>query len=544
MKTLQISITFLNGTYHGRVGDGRVEWPPSPMRVFQALIATAGRMHVETIPEQITQSLQWLSNLPAPEIRTPPHRRAQSVQSSVPNNAMDICARAWSRGSYDTKDAKPSTHKAMKTIAPVHLLVTEPLDTPVRYRWTVSDNEESVGYSRIISMLAGRLVCVGWGLDLVVGYAELINAHTSEDELNEDSVRWTKGRGSTPLRLPNEHSLLALQKRHKRFVNRLVGGSLASVPTIPASSFDMVNYGRDWEMQQMDVAAFSLIEVDGSNFVRFPTRKGTELVGMVRSVLASTARLAGWSEEKVASIVLGHGERYGEQHQSVGLKRFAYLPLPSLEPRVNGAPANHVGFIRRLLIYSPSGMLAEELDWVRRALAGAVLIDEKHQQSVAMLSTIPVSESVVRRYIGDVNRNRPSATWSTVTPMVLPRNYMRRQDVQRLKSASDVATKRELYDQRDQRIDKVIRLAISQAGYSDPLAQYADIDWRKVGYWPGAPANNRIFVPSHLRKFPTLHVRITWRDSAGNSIALPGPIAIGGGRFFGIGLFASESHNG
>ena len=136
MKQLQINITFLNGTYHGLVDGGREEWPPSPMRVFQALVATAGRMYGEIIPEKTTESLQWLSELPPPEIWSPPHRRAMTVRSSVPNNAMDICAKAWSRGSYDAKDAQPSTHKAMKIIAPVRLLAREPIDAPVRYYWS------------------------------------------------------------------------------------------------------------------------------------------------------------------------------------------------------------------------------------------------------------------------------------------------------------------------------------------------------------------------------------------------------------------------
>ena len=542
MSTLQISIAFINGTYHGEMEGGREEWPPSPMRLFQALVATAGRMYGETMPEQITHALQWLAELPPPEIRTPPHRRAMLVRSSVPNNAMDICARAWCRGSYDAKDAKPSTHKAMKTIAPVRVMAPEPIDAPVRYRYLVNDKDVSVDCFNTISSLVRRLVCVGWGLDLVVGNTELINS--TKDDIDQDSVQWTQGQGGIPLRLPNAHSLPALRTRHKRFLNRLADGSLASVPAIPTSAFGHAHYGRVWEIQPFQFASFSLIEVDGSRFVRWPTRKGVELIGMVRGAIAAAARSAGWSEEKLASIVLGHGEQRGAQYQAVGLKRFAYVPLPSLEVRSKGASADHVGFIRRVLVYSPSGELGEELDWARRALAGTLLTDEHTRQPVAMLSPIPMSDKIVRRYIGDASRKRPGTTWATVTPMVLPRNYMRRQDVQKLKAATDTATKRVLSEQRDNRIDELIRLSITQAGYSDVLARCADIEWRKVSYWPGSPANNEIFVPSHLRKYPTLHVRITWRDPAGNLVALPGPVVLGGGRFYGIGLFAAEMVQG
>ena len=39
---LCISVTLLDGRFHGR-GDGGVpEWPPSPLRLFQALVAANG----------------------------------------------------------------------------------------------------------------------------------------------------------------------------------------------------------------------------------------------------------------------------------------------------------------------------------------------------------------------------------------------------------------------------------------------------------------------------------------------------------------------
>ncbi len=539
MKCFKLCITFLNGTFHG-VGDaGQEEWPPSPMRVYQALVATAGRIHGSAFPAKVTKSLQWLSELPPPEIDAPPHRRAMPIRSSVPNNAMDICARAWSRGSYNAKDAKPSTHKAMKTIAPVRLVVDEPLDAPVTYRWSVADCEETTDHSNVISSLARQLVCVGWGLDLVAGYASLVDDEATHLETNAKSVRWTPQQGNTRLRLPNAYTLQALQNRHQRFASRLAGGTLASVPALPPSAYGSIAFGQPWETQAISIAAFNLIEVDGNRFVRFPATKGTELVGMVRSAIAAAAKNAGWNEKRIAAIVLGHGEARGEEHQSVGLDRFSYIPLPSLERRSKDGPADHVGFIRRLLIFCPSGKLKDELDWARRSLAGALLVDEQSKESVAMLSSISEIDPMVKRYTGLGSRFRAS-TWSTVTPMILPRNYMRHQDSQKLKAASSAAAKRVLYELRESRIDKIIRLAFLQAGYSEVLAQNAEIDWRKVGYWPGSAKSDRFFVPDHLRRFPCLHVRITWRDDTGHPIALPGPIVIGGGRFFGLGLFAAD----
>ena len=38
---LCLSVTFLDGEFHGRRDGGESEWPPSPLRLFQALVATA-----------------------------------------------------------------------------------------------------------------------------------------------------------------------------------------------------------------------------------------------------------------------------------------------------------------------------------------------------------------------------------------------------------------------------------------------------------------------------------------------------------------------
>lgn len=547
MQYLKLSITFLHGTYHGMVDAGEAEWPPSPMRVYQALVATAARKFGEALPSEVSRALDWLAGLEPPSIQAPPCSRAMPVRASVPNNAMDICARAWSRGSYDAKDAKPSTHKAMKTIAPVRLLEEDASKQRVCYFWELADDTNPSSHCEVISKLASQLVCVGWGVDLVAGHAEVVESVDGDLMLSDsrNGEIWLPGQSHTRrLRVANSHTRKALTVRHQRFLGRLADGALDSVPAVPPSAYETVGYGRPWDATTYAIAAFSLIEPDGSRFVRFPTSKGTELVGMLRSALSSAAEIAGWHERKIASVVLGHGEQRGESHQSIGLNRFAYVPLPSLEPRASGGPADHVGLIRRVLIYSPSNILTRELDWVRRALSGLELIDERTKLPVAILSSIPSSDKMVDRFTKtSASSSAGASTWSTVTPVVLPRNYMRRQDVQKIKSAPDSATKQRLYLECGEKIDGLLRMAIKQAGFSEMLARHALLDWRKVGYWPGVPRSDQFFVPKHLQRFPTLHVRITWRDSDGNSISVPGPIVIGGGRFFGLGLFAAEQAN-
>ena len=61
---LCISVHFLGGEFHGRGDHGEPEWPPSPLRLFQALVAAGARLDEGTGQE----ALQWLERQPAPSI--------------------------------------------------------------------------------------------------------------------------------------------------------------------------------------------------------------------------------------------------------------------------------------------------------------------------------------------------------------------------------------------------------------------------------------------------------------------------------------------
>src|SRR5262249_52386731 len=95
------------------------EWPPSPLRVFQALVAAAARKNGGGLASGSRAALQWLEETQAPSVIAPAGESGSGYCLSVPNNAMDIVARAWSGGNYsNTGDANPATHRAMKMVRP------------------------------------------------------------------------------------------------------------------------------------------------------------------------------------------------------------------------------------------------------------------------------------------------------------------------------------------------------------------------------------------------------------------------------------------
>ena len=85
-RTLLFTIFFYDGRYHG-VPD----WPPSPARLFQALVAGAARG--QTLSPGHATALTWLETLDAPSIVAPATRRGNAFTNFVPNNDLDAVGR-------------------------------------------------------------------------------------------------------------------------------------------------------------------------------------------------------------------------------------------------------------------------------------------------------------------------------------------------------------------------------------------------------------------------------------------------------------------
>lgn len=530
-----LTIAFLDGRFHGRRDGVEPEWPPSPLRVFQALVAASARMNGGALSLGGSSALQWLQAQPAPAIIAPSGiLSASPYRLSVPNNAMDIVARAWCRGNdTNSGDANPATHRTMKSIRPVHLIDS----SLIHYLWQMSEPvaPEITDYVQAMVEMAQNINVLGWGIDMVVGNGAMLTDDQVESLPGE---RWFPHAeaGVDGLRVPVKGTLADLQARHEGFLSRLAHGSFTPPP--PLAVYDKIKYRRAIDPPPRAIAAFSLLKSDASGFRAFDTaRWALTVAGMTRHAARRAAQGAGWKESRINGCILGHGESIGdEKHLPTGPQRFAYLPVPSLEARGAGkAPV--VGSVRRVIITAFDGACGDEIDWARRALSGQMLekikkdeSDEKEQ--VALLSLLPGSDKVIRTYL------RPSSSWATVTPVVLPGYDDPAHFRRRLQYVTSAEEQKRLLGHLHERIDGLLRKAIVQAQFPETLAKNALIEWRKVGYWRGSDLADRYGVPDHLKRFPRYHVKIQWRDDYQMPVRIDGPICIGGGRFYGLGLFA------
>lgn len=517
---LCLTVRFLDpvASFHGRGDDGESEWPPSPLRAFQALVAAAtARWKALQFTSYAQPALQWL------ETRTPiivePGIRANRTgyRMYVPNNATDLVTSAWARGNTE---ASIASHRVEKDVLPTRLIDNQ--NDPGAIHFLFALGEEGCPHFEVLSAAARSLTHLGWGVDMVAGNATLISEQQAKELPGE---RWHPATtGGTPLRVPVQGTLAALAEKYAAFVNRLSSDGFRPVP--PLSTFAVVGYKRATESATRPFAAFGILKPDASGNQSFDTvNRARDVAAWIRHVTGTSCE--GWPYGDVAAFVHGH-DPADNSKQLKGERadqRFMYLPLPTINAKLN-----RVESIRRVVVTAPPGF-QNRIDWIRRRLPGQELL--WNGEAVGLLNLLPTSDWVLRQYTGEFH------VWSTVTPVMLP-GY---DDPDHLRAKlRDEATegRRRLYERLDARIESLLRKAIRQAGFSSTLADHAELQWRQVGFRAGVDLATRYARSEHHRNKPRYHVRINWRDAAGNSLKVCGPVAIGAGRYSGLGLFAGE----
>jgi CRISPR-associated protein Csb2 len=493
---LDISVTFIDPQFHGRGDGGEPEWPPSPLRLMQALVA-ANADQVGSGGE-LDAALRWLERQPPPTMVTPNHAKASPYCLSVPNNAMDLVAKAWAKGNYfGTRDSNPATHRTMKTIQPTRMLDSD----TVHYLWPVETHDSAT--VQTLAEAAAKLVALGWGIDLVVGRAERLS---SNDLQSLSGHRWTASpSGSTPLRTPKAGTLDNLIRKHDDFLTRIGQDGFCPVP--PLRDLDITRYRRDDEPLGSPYRTFELRNTDGTRF-RYSHRRLIHLAGMVRhlAIRAMTqAPPAGVPDNWVEQYVAGHAAPGDEDH-----RQLSYLPLPSI-----GHPHADPG-IRRVMIAAPTGD-DRWLDYIARQLTGRAL--EPESQGPKFPGDPPIlqpvkSDPVIRQYI------QPSAVWHSFTPVILPGHD----------------------DHKPRKTRSLIERALLQSGIDQPC----QFEWSAFSKFPKSYSAHKYgkdkrpqgyYRPDHLMTQTAVHLTLRFE----NNLRVPGPIAVGAGRHCGFGLMVGEA---
>jgi CRISPR-associated protein Csb2 len=504
---LVLSFRFLSPWFHGRGDEGAPEWPPSPLRAFQAVVAAAAR--AGTL-EATRGALNWLEQCAAPLVIAPEAvASAVGYRLSVPHNAMDLVAKQWVRGD----EGSAAEHRTMKNLRPYRL----PEDTVVHYAWEIDGNASAA--PALIAAARG-VAALGWGIDLVVGHGAVVEASGLAELAAQQKVWQPRSDGRCELRAPATGTLADLERRHAAFLSRTSFAEPTLRPPPPLSVFAIIRYARADQPRSTAIAGFTLMRVESDNFRAFdPARRGMAVAGMLRHAVRTAAERAGWDDARVRATVLGHGR--GDE------ARLLLVPVPSIEPRTDGGET--AGAARRVMVFSTDAQ-SSDTAWAARVLGGMDLVDETTGEVQAVLAATSHNDRVLRRYVSE------SSTWATVTPMLLPGHDDPgglRAKLRKLKGSEE---QKSLIEHLTRRRQALVRKALRQAGLGDDLALSAEIETRDTGFIAGVDMASRYAVPSHLAKSPRLHVKLTW------PMRVAGPLCIGSGRFSGLGLFVSVPH--
>ena len=487
---LRLSVRFLQPYFHGRADGGEPEWPPSPLRLFQALTAASGsRWRAGQFRDYAAPALDWLAALPPPAIHACDATDAGTYVTAVPNNALDIVARAWSRGNdSNSGDANPATHRALKTIRAARL----PEDNAVHYLYALPDG--GCPHLDVLRAAARSVTHLGWGVDMVAGDAALV---TDDEAAALPGERWRAvPGGGVGLRVPRAGTLADLSAKHAAFLGRVSGDRFLPVP--PLSNFGVVGYARATDLPARPWAAFTILKPDASGNRAFDAARRTrDVAAWVRH--ATGVVCAGWPFEEVAGFVHGHdpADNTKPLKGASADRRFHYLPLPTLNVALN-----RVESIRRVLVVGPPGC-EDQVTWVRRRLPGQML--EANDVEWGLLNLLPTKDWVLGQYIATAKE------WSTVTPVIWPG-----------------------HDDRDaKKAEGLLRKAFGQAGLTpEVVAGIEELEWRPVGFRAGLDLAHRYAKPASLTG-RAYHVRVRFKTP------VAGPLAVGAGRFRGFGLFAA-----
>jgi CRISPR-associated protein Csb2 len=359
------------------------------------------------------------------------------------------------------------------------------------YRWSVPDDQARL-HLPALDELASRLLALGWGIDLATALVALDGAPT----MSSHEVLIPTERGGRPMRTLRPGLLGHLRECHEAARSRVTPKGVN--PFTRPTDFPLTRYRKVMERELRPWCAFGLQCLDGEPF-SVDWRRARDVAAWLRHMAGEAMGEEFDAEDKawIDSFVMGHTAEH-----ELGV-RLSYLPLPSI-----GHP-NSDGAIRRAMIVGPPGATgrdAEAIELLRIKAPGRVLSRAGDRRPEAVL-VAGLRDPMVRRYCD------PGRHWRSVTPVVLHGHNAGR------KGLSVRKTERLLFQ------------ALETAGY--PVEAVQRLSFQTAPYWAGCSAAAAIKTPRHLDRRPRLHVAIDF------NCPVEGPLAIGLGRHYGIGLFAS-----
>ena len=345
----------------------------------------------------------------------------------------------------------------------------------VTYDWRATP--QTAAHLRALARIARSVTALGLGIDLACARAVL----HAQSPPPAPGIRYAPAPAARRrLRVPWPGAFDALQQAYRDNRARIGAATVAAAPEAPVRT---VAYACALEPPPVRWAAFALRTADDRLLALEGTR-AVEAAAMVRHAIGRAARSAGL-DSRLVSELMGHG----------GEHRIRVAPLPTVGHR------HADGWIRRVMLTAPMGVPADAWTDVVTRLAGAPLVREHARGAAGVLAPLNSGDAVLRRFRAEARR------WTTATPVVLPGRDHRRGRA---------------------RPHRALARVLRHACLAEALVASATLE--PAPRLAGSASAHRYHRPRHLAHFPVHHLSVTWRT------ALVGPLALGAGTGYGLGL--------
>ena len=471
-----------NRDYHGRSGSaGGCEWPPSPWRLFCALIAADNPRS----PSAISPSLLWLADKGNPTIFTPPASEAYSKEThSVPINDLT-----------SNDDPFRESDIARKRLIKFRQDLCLPLrgSREVWYAWDI-DATEAASHRQSLDELMSKVPYMGTSQDSGAGRAWVHGIETLDAG---DRSRWEPAAApGVSLPAADESTLKQLVEFHQR-------------QTAQTRRFAEVNPSRVYYRRADDPQAVQVVfrlESEDGGLVSFDTSESCALAEAFRGALLTAAKQVGVSPEFI------HG------HHDKGRNHVFIAPLPSI------GNTHADGQVRRIMLFGmPAHGERGDVDLVLRQFAFSTLdYGGKH----ALLVPEDTHSGVANSYLAS------SKQWQTVTPVVLPNPELRGREssLWRTQDKMEPEERQKLRDKLQTRRVAMVRRMLANAGLAATAVAVSNASFSAVPHPAG-----KFVIPEGRKKYlknTLCHVSLEFAEP------ISGPLLLGRGKHFGLGLFA------
>jgi CRISPR-associated protein Csb2 len=485
-RYLCIAMTFLAEKYHGK------EWPPAPARLFQALLAGVHTGSYRQHWPKIESTLRAIETLSAPEMLVRTSRLSSPYRIAVPNNDSDVAGREWrARREFDAAKLK-----TMKTIAPRTFIGMPGCAPHVYYIWPFSQTDIP---EQTVQQLTSFLHTFGWGIDMAFADSSFLDERRKQKLVSQPGYSHYKPaeKGKT-WTVPSKGYLDDLISTYKRQCTRRNNEGVDAA--IRSRGYGESPYLRVG-VTENPRSCFVLRELRNENvFFKVPWGLGMRVAAWMRHAAATALREEGYRDDFVNSYVLGHGHGHG--------RHMSFVPVPTIR-RAHGD-----GAIRRVMLVEPPDADGFITGLLQRKMATTellTLVNGSQPKPVCVLADPEKQDFVFSFYLQE------ATLWESVTPVVL-HGYNSAQGKFSLKKT-----------------EQLLYQAFDKSGYS--RQQIAELYFQPAPFWAGTEGALQIRVPEYLNKWPRYHVSVRFKEP------VSGPVLVGIGRHYGIGLFAAPSES-